>query len=266
MRTIEFNTINYYIFSMPPYLFFALLGVFLSLSVFLILLFKEKLNVKLYFRIVLLTIPFVMFGAIALGVLYGLIRTLILFGEVDLSVVTKTGIVFYGGLTGFILSFIFLCKVLDIYKNVRVYDVIAVCIPFFHTFARIGCFTAGCCYGIESDSFFGLKYTNMIDGNIVTENRIPTQLIESFFNLVLFLLLIILLYKRFFWGFLLYIYLLLYSIYRLFAELLRGDWNRDAFILSPSQIYSILIILIVIYLLIRNKFYKYIKHRGKITI
>ena len=70
-------------------------------------------------------------------------------------------------------------------------DILAVIIPIFHFFGRIGCFFAGCCYGKITNSNISVIYTNKIDNTIVTASRIPTQLIEAGLNFVLFLCILI---------------------------------------------------------------------------
>ena len=59
------------------------------------------------------------------------------------------GSVFYGGLIGGTLVGVLAVKIKKL--PLKIYaDIIAVIIPLFHAFARVGCFLGGCCYGIES--------------------------------------------------------------------------------------------------------------------
>lgn len=64
--------------------------------------------------------------------------------------------VFYGGLAGGIAGavlYIRICK-LDIWD---ISDILVPSAPLFHTFGRLGCFFAGCCYGREAEWGFRLR-------------------------------------------------------------------------------------------------------------
>jgi len=95
------------------------------------------------------------------------------------------GLVYYGSLIGGIIVGFILIKKDGKYK--KYIDIVAVSIPLFHFFGRIGCFLGGCCYGIPSR--IGFRYTNnpIIEANGV--RRFPVQLTEALFNIVLFFLL-----------------------------------------------------------------------------
>ncbi len=160
------------------------------------------------------------------------------------------GAVFYGGLIGgIIVGNLYLRK-----KNLSsAYTDIAACaIPLFHTFGRIGCFLGGCCYGKECSVGFVYKNSLLPDANGVV--RFPIQLVESAFNLILFIVLWRLLMKDKFQGKLLVVYLLSYAPARFIIEFFRGDDIRGfLFSLSTSQIVSILIVLTVTGILLYNK-------------
>ena len=123
-------------------------------------------------------------------------------------------------------------------------DIIAVNIPLFHFFGRIGCFLGGCCFGIPCE--FGFVYTinPIAEANGVT--RFPVQLLEAGFNILLFFFLYHLFKIGKYKNKLIYIYLFVYAIGRFFIEYLRGDAYRGIwFIFSTSQIISIIIILLI---------------------
>lgn len=150
------------------------------------------------------------------------------------------GSVFYGGLLGGIFtSFIFIKnqrKDMDSYIGIG-----TLCIPLFHFIGRIGCFLSGCCYGVESSFGFDLKYSSAPDCAGVI--RFPVQLLEASLNLIIFIILLYMDYKKKLSGkkILLY-YLISYSSARFLLEFLRGDSYRGfvgAF--STSQIISMII-------------------------
>lgn len=144
------------------------------------------------------------------------------------------GSVFYGGmLTGLLGGYVYL--------RIRHWPVqpfanlAARFIPLFHAFARVGCFLAGCCFGIECRFGFVMTRSEMQAANGVC--RFPVQLLEALLNLGLFLIL--------HFGRkrqrrqvdekagssvpLLPVYLGLYSVIRFGDEFLRGDYNRGIF-------------------------------------
>lgn len=161
------------------------------------------------------------------------------------SVLTDSGIVFYGGLIGYLLTFSLLMPLF--FKTGRDIprDIVAATIPLFHGFARIGCFFGGCCYGLP---YSGPLCVTATHGEEVT-THFPIMLVESAFNFILFAALVVLLIKcvklR---GKLTRVYLWSYSIFRLVIEFFRGDQIRGGFwIFSFSQYVSmgILIYLVV---------------------
>jgi len=164
------------------------------------------------------------------------------------------GSVYYGALLGGILA-----GYIAIRKNNKygVFpNIVAMGIPLFHFFGRIGCFLGGCCYGIECKIGFIYTKDPIIEANGV--RRFPVQLLEASFNILLFLFL-----NYLFWNKkakakanLLIFYLIAYSIARFFLEFLRGDTERGIWgPFSTSQIISlcILLVLAIHFLIIRYK-------------
>jgi phosphatidylglycerol:prolipoprotein diacylglycerol transferase len=116
-----------------------------------------------------------------------------------------------------------------------------------HMFGRLGCFSAGCCYGKPTQGPFGIRFNSeLVEPALRGIPLHPTQLYEAF---SLFLLLIGLLYlekKKSFDGQVALTYLMAYSIIRSVIEVFRGDLIRGFVIgnwLSTSQFISILVFL-----------------------
>jgi phosphatidylglycerol:prolipoprotein diacylglycerol transferase len=63
-------------------------------------------------------------------------------------------------------------------------DIATPAIPLFHFFGRMGCFFAGCCFGIESSFGYTFRYSIIKEANGI--NRFPVQLLEALVNLLLF--------------------------------------------------------------------------------
>lgn len=151
------------------------------------------------------------------------------------------GMVFYGGFIGAIFTLKIYSRKLEKPKKVAIMDIYAVCVPLFHCFGRIGCFLGGCCYGVESEYGFTVEENKFVPG-IEGVSRLPIALIEAYFNLLLFLLLLKIINKGKFKGRMLYLYMFFYSIIRFTDEFYRGDKIRGIwFGFSTSQWISIVL-------------------------
>ena len=119
-----------------------------------------------------------------------------------------------------------------------------VAITIGHAFGRIGCFLAGCCYGKTTNTFLDMYFPSL------DKSVLPTQLYEAIFLFILSGVLFFLLFK-FNFKYTFVVYLTSYSIWRFVIEFFRDD-PRGGFIpfLSPSQFWSILILLLIIPLFI----------------
>lgn len=131
-------------------------------------------------------------------------------------------------------------------------------ITIAHAFGRFGCFWAGCCYGLETDAWYGLPCAGYHDGNYI-----PTQLFEMFF-LILLSVLMALLYFKFKFNYNFALYPIAYGVWRFLIEFIRAD-DRGQFLgtaLSPSQVWSIVMVLIGVgYIFIQKYFFaKLMKH------
>lgn len=158
------------------------------------------------------------------------------------------GQVFYGGLIGAIIAaYIYLKKTK---KDIDLYAyIITPFIPLFHGFGRIGCFLAGCCFGIPHEHGITFHDSTIPMANDVP--RLPIQLIESACNFILFGILLFLQRKGKCKNILLFIYLASYSVIRFIDEFFRGDTYRG-FIgpVSTSQFISILLFVFSIVMII----------------
>ncbi len=161
-----------------------------------------------------------------------------------------SGMVFYGGLIGAIIALFVYTAVSKEVKRQDVFDIFAVTAPFFHFFGRLGCFFAGCCYGVESE--FGIKAYLNTSPTHYGVSRFPVALVEAFVNFLIFALILYFFKRNKFRGKLIFAYLLIYAPARFVLEFFRGD-NIRGFIfgLSTSQFISILIVAFIsIYFLV----------------
>jgi len=176
-------------------------------------------------------------------------------------------ITFIGGLMGGLASFILLVKYAYHAEDknlLKILNTVIVGVVLAHAFGRIGCYLAGCCYGIPSESFLGVDFhAGLSEGHVL-----PTNLYESIFLFGLFAALnLVKKFKNREFS----VYLIAYGTFRFLIEFIRGD-NRGSlfgFIQTtyntyptPSQYLSLIMIGIGVYLLVK---YQSPKHLTVLT-
>jgi phosphatidylglycerol---prolipoprotein diacylglyceryl transferase len=198
--------------------------------------------------------------------------------------VWQGGLVFWGGALGGAVAFFIYCRrhKIDIAKFA---DLCIVSLPMGHFFGRLGCFSAGCCWGepayhldagkVVADvpwaALFptkSLAYTSLIRTADTESVRLmtelgttlplhPVQLYESFGELIIFVLLVLMRSRKWFHGQVTLSYFILYPILRSVMELFRGDPERGYLIqgvLSWGQATSILIALCAVGIIVWRRF------------
>lgn len=162
------------------------------------------------------------------------------------------GSVFYGGFIGGTLALMLYMRCAKIDNKSRFTDIFAVCVPLFHTFGRIGCFLGGCCYGIESK--IGFVFNNELLPQMSGVRRFPVALVESAFNLFVFIFILYLYKNKKQTGKLIFVYMLIYPVGRFVLEFLRGDEIRGIFLcLSTSQWISVVLFVIGVFFIKKKR-------------
>lgn len=159
------------------------------------------------------------------------------------------GFVVYGGIIGGIFAgYLYSRKAkLDF---MQYFDLIIPSVALAQGFGRIGCFLAGCCYGLETTSWFGVVFP---ESSIAPSDvaLLPIQLISSGLDFLLFFILVFFAKKKKTHGQVAALYLILYSFGRFVLEFYRGDVIRgNVSILSTSQFIAIIILMISIGMMI----------------
>ena len=151
------------------------------------------------------------------------------------------GLTLLGGvLVGFVVIITFL-----LINKITVLPVLNMLTPSFalaHCFGRLGCFFAGCCFGLPTHSPLGVifpihslayqHYHALVPVH-------PTQLYEAAFAIILFA---VIYFRRVRNPF--YLYFAAYSIFRFCIEYIRADDRGNILgqtLLSPSQCISLII-------------------------
>jgi len=140
-------------------------------------------------------------------------------------------------------------------------DAIVAPVALAQGIGRLGCFAAGCCYGVVSQTWCAVRFTNVAaheqTGVPLGAPLVPVQLIEFAFDLALALAL------TFAWrrrlrpaGTVLWIYLVAYGAGRATIEIWRGDSVRGLWFgsaVSTSQLFSVAAVAVGCFFLVRDR-------------
>lgn len=231
--------------SVDSWSFFVMLGILILVFLYIFRLRKLKTDEKSIDKILIITAicgAFTYLGASFFDNLWHSMSDAMINGKFHPELFSYNsdagGVTFEGGIVTGLLSLMILFPI--VMKKQRLYmftyiDTITICILVAHAFGRIGCFFAGCCYGKETDSIFGIMYPT-VNG---IAKVFPTQLYEAGFLFIAFFVFFFFIKKNYTEK-----YLITYGIFRFLLEYLRGD-NRGSSpfgFLSPSQLMSIIMI------------------------
>jgi phosphatidylglycerol:prolipoprotein diacylglycerol transferase len=136
----------------------------------------------------------------------------------------QAGGVFYGGLIAALAVSWWYMRRTNL-PALRTADVFAPAIALGHAIGRLGCFSAGCCWGVECHLPWAVTFTNPVANELVGVplNRPlhPTQLYESFAEFLIFGLLYWRIRRPHATGQIISLYLMLYSTARFAVEFFR---------------------------------------------
>ena len=168
--------------------------------------------------------------------------------------IDQGGLMFYGGLVAAALVLVLYARV---YRQhlFAITDLVLAVVPLGHAFGRLGCFMHGCCFGKLTHSWIGVAFPRespawweqvsavppLIEQTALKSLPvIPTQLIESASNFILFAVLYTLYPKRHTQrGSITGCYLISYAVLRFIIEYLRGDPRMAVGPFSISQTISL---------------------------
>ena len=194
---------------------------------------KKGLNGELVYPMTLFA---VVFGFFAARILF-IITEWKNFIKAPIDYITGSGFVVFGGIIGGIITIYVYCKIKKV-NPVDYMDLMVPSVALAQGLGRIGCFLAGCCYGRETDAWWGITFTRShFAPNGVS--LIPTQLIMSLGDFIIAGLLFLYLSKDRKRLQPTCVYIALYSIGRFGVEFLRNDYRGNIGILSTSQFIGI---------------------------
>ncbi len=161
------------------------------------------------------------------------------------------GLVQYGGMVAGTLVglWFFRRRGVDMWAGA---DLMAPSLAMGVTIGRIGCFLNGCCYGKVCEHPWGVVFSGNSPAGMhfPGAHLHPTQLYESFLALVVFFVLIAADRRKPFEGFLLWLFVILLSVYRFLIEPLRYHesvsvaFRSGPVVLTNNQVFSIALVLL----------------------
>lgn len=251
------NPIAFVIFNHPIYWY----GIIITTAIFIGITFSYLLVLKKFSKKEAETFldffPFVIiFSIIGARLFYILGNTVFYFkNPLEIIMINHGGLSIWGGLFFGISSFIFFCKK---YKTdaLKIFDILALSMPLCQAIGRWGNYCNQEAYGRPSDFFIKLyvdfKYRN--PELITTEYYHPAFLYESILNLLLFFLLVFIFFKfKLKKGTIFYLYLIFYSIIRIFVESFRIDSVLYLNNFPVASVISFVVLIISLILLLKNK-------------
>jgi phosphatidylglycerol:prolipoprotein diacylglycerol transferase len=144
----------------------------------------------------------------------------------------QAGGVFYGGLIGALIAAAIYMRRKHL-PPLTTADVFAPGIALGHGIGRLGCFAAGCCWGVSTKLPWGVTFTNPVAKSLVGVPLgvalHPTQLYESAAEFLIFGILYWRIRKPHAPGAIISLYLMLYSTVRFLVEFVRYHEQPNPF-------------------------------------
>lgn len=222
-----FNKINF-----PIYGIIILLSVVIGMLYVYVSLrkdnYKDK-NILLYF---LMYITF----SIVLGKMFTIVT------DSNVNNFLTAGLSSYGGLIGVIAAAIIFEKILPTNNKIIKYSIIS--LPLIYGLTKIACFIVGCCYGIPYNGIFSITYTHGLNKPLF-----PIQITET----IVFLIIFIICHKLRNNKNIIYITIILVSIFKFILDFLRYDHITK--LITVNQIFSVILLIgtIIVFIYTKNK-------------
>ncbi|RZB29844.1 MAG: phosphatidylglycerol---prolipoprotein diacylglyceryl transferase [Desulfobacteraceae bacterium Eth-SRB1] len=161
------------------------------------------------------------------------------------------GLVFYGGfIAALIVGLIYLkIKKMPLWRTT---DIAAPSLAAGQFLGRLGCFSAGCCYGKACNLPWAVTFTNPDSLAPLGIPIHPTQLYHAISNLSIFAFLWFFRGRKKYNGQLFWLYILLYAVTRSLIEIFRGDFRGEPVlgVLSAAQAVGIIIAPVAVVMMI----------------
>ena len=154
---------------------------------------------------------------------------------------TRSGGIISGALISGILFAVIYATIFFKQDRWKIFDITVTGMALGHGIGRIGCFCAGCCFGLPTTLPWGVKFP-LLGEHVHPYSLVfvhPTQIYEAVFDLANFVVLFCLWRKRKFPGQVFAFYLINYGVIRFLLEYLRNDGGRSYLIHGGSPLASL---------------------------
>lgn len=211
----------------PIYGLLILVSILIGTFYIALSLKKEKIQKEYILYYSFLNIVFAFFGGIALSMI----------------ITNSNSLSSYAGAISVIICAFIFNKIVP--KNNIYLKYAIISLPLIYSIGKIGCFLAGCCYGIPYNGLFSVTYTNGL--NIAL---FPIQALESIVFLIIFIILNLIKKKKYIIE-----YTLIICAFAKFSlDFLRYEHLTK--VITMNQIISLALIVISILLIIKKNLKK----------
>ncbi|MBU4002176.1 MAG: prolipoprotein diacylglyceryl transferase [Proteobacteria bacterium] len=161
------------------------------------------------------------------------------------------GLVFYGGFIFALATALGYIKFKKL-KTWQVTDILATVLPLGQFFGRLGCFSAGCCFGKICDLPWAVTFRDPMSLAPTGIPLHPTQIYMALTNLTVFLIIWLTRKRKHYHGQIFCMYLVLEGGTRTWMETFRSDFRGSTFFqaLSISQVIGLSMVVLGIVMMI----------------
>jgi len=222
-------------------------GIMIALAVLLLIawmIWQVRKGAKLTYDEVLTAALVAIPSAIVFSRLLHVIDRWDYYSQFPGQIVGFEGLTIYGAILGGALG-IWIYSRFSKFRFGYVLDTLTPGVPIAQAVGRVGCLLNGCCYGAETDAFWGVVYTHPDTAAPVGVAVHPTQAYEILFLLAVSAFIFLIRSKIKIEGSLFLIYIGLYALWRFAIGFLR-EGTDFLFGLQQAQVISLAVLLIVI--------------------
>jgi phosphatidylglycerol:prolipoprotein diacylglycerol transferase len=170
------------------------------------------------------------------------------------------GLVFYGGVAAGVPTALFLIKRWKL-PALPLLDCLAPALALGQFFGRLGCFSAGCCYGLPWEGWCAVTFNSPLTLAARGIPLHPSQIYHAAELLFVLAVLLLLWRRRVFHGQIFFTYGLLHGVFRVIIEQFRGDYRGEPLIawVTPTAAFALAFALVSAVALV----YLYKKHKSQ---
>ena len=222
-------------------------GMVLGIVVACLICKKKNIDVSMPMDLALFALPCAIVGARLYYCIFNGVDSFVQIFEI-----WKGGMAIYGGVIGGFLGILLCCKIKK-YSLLQACDIAAPCLILGQAIGRIGCYFAGCCYGIEATNpnMQVFPISVQIDGVW----HLATFFYESLLDLIGFIILLIITFKSQKKGNVTAGYFVTYGLIRVVLEQFRDPAESlmlGATGIKVSQLLSLILVIIGVVLFVYN--------------